>query len=60
MEQIQGVGNQSVLFIGEGLFMYFEERDVKDVFIEMADCFPGAEVLFEINGPIFGWQEQTS
>ena len=60
MEQIRGVGNQPVLFIGEGLFMYFEERDVKDVFIEMADHFPGAELLFEINGPIFGWQEQTS
>ncbi len=60
MEQIRGVGNQPVLFIGEGLFMYFEERDVKDVFIEMADHFPGAELLFEINGPIFGWQEQIS
>ena len=60
MEQIRGVGNQPVLFIGEGLFMYFEERGVKDVFIEMADHFPGAELLFEINGPIFGWQEQIS
>ena len=52
MEQIQGAGNQPVLFLGEGLFMYFEEQEVKNVFIEMADHFPGAELLFEINGPV--------
>ena len=52
MEQIKREGNQPVLFIGEGLFMYFGEREVKNVFIEMADHFPGAELLFEINGPV--------
>jgi len=52
MEQIKIKENQPVLFIGEGLFMYFEEREVKNIFIEMATHFPGAEVIFEINGPI--------
>jgi O-methyltransferase involved in polyketide biosynthesis len=52
MEQIQGEGNQSILFIGEGLFMYFEEQEVENIFVEMTDHFPGAEVLFEINGPV--------
>jgi len=52
MEQIWIKENQPVLFIGEGLFMYFEEREVKSVFIEMAARFPGAEVIFEINGPV--------
>jgi O-methyltransferase involved in polyketide biosynthesis len=52
MEQIQGEGNQPILFIGEGLFMYFEEQEVKNIFVEMTNHFPGAEVLFEINGPV--------
>ena len=52
MEQIPGAGDQPVLFIGEGLFMYFEGGEVESIFVEMADHFPGAELLFEINGPI--------
>ncbi len=52
MEQIQGEGNQPILFIGEGLFMYFEEQEVENIFVEMTDHFLGAEVLFEINGPV--------
>jgi len=52
MEQIQIKENQPVLFIGEGLFMYFEEQEVKNIFIAMADHFPDAELIFEINGPV--------
>ncbi len=52
MEQIKIKGNQPVLFIGEGLFMYFEEQEVKNIFIEMADHCPDAELIFEINGPV--------
>jgi len=52
MEQIQRAGRKPVLFIGEGLFMYFEGQEVENIFIEIADHFPGAEVLFEINGPV--------
>ena len=52
MGQIQRAGNQPILFIGEGLFMYFEGQEVENIFVEMADHFPGAELLFEINGPV--------
>jgi len=51
VEQIQGPG-KPVLFIGEGLFMYFEAQEVKSIFIELASRFPQAELLFEVNGPI--------
>jgi len=52
MDQIKRKGGKPVLFIGKGLFMYFEEREVKNLFVEMATRFPGAEMIFEINGPI--------
>jgi O-methyltransferase involved in polyketide biosynthesis len=51
MEQIPRNENQPLLLIGEGLFMYFEEPEVKRIFVELATRFPGAEMLFEILGP---------
>ena len=52
MEQIKEKEKQPFLFIGEGLFMYFEGQEVENIFVEMADHFPGAELLLEINGPV--------
>jgi O-methyltransferase involved in polyketide biosynthesis len=52
MARIPRGENQPLLFIGEGLFMYFDEVIVKCIFIELAYRFPGAELLFEMLGPI--------
>jgi len=52
MEQIQKGDSQPLLFIGEGLFMYFEEPEVKRIFVELATRFPGADLLFEALAPM--------
>lgn len=52
MDQIPRGENQPLLFIGEGLFMYFDEATVKRIFVELARRFPGAELLFEMLGPM--------
>lgn len=36
------------LFIIEGVLMYFSERDVKQVFTNLAERFEGSEILFDI------------
>jgi methyltransferase (TIGR00027 family) len=41
-----------VLFIAEGLFMYFEEAEVKSLLNRIANRFPGADMLFEMLAPI--------
>jgi O-methyltransferase involved in polyketide biosynthesis len=47
LDEVSGTA-RPVLIIAEGLFMYFEEKDVRRVFDHLADRFPGAEMLFEM------------
>jgi O-methyltransferase involved in polyketide biosynthesis len=42
---------KAVLFIAEGLFMYFTEEELKPLFKQLVDRFPGAEMLLEAMGP---------
>lgn len=51
MDDIQADG-KPLLFIAEGLFMYFEEKDLKTLFDTVAKRFPGAEILFESVAPM--------
>lgn len=37
-----------VIFIAAGVFVYFEEGQIKKLLLELADNFPGADVIFEI------------
>ena len=39
---------RDVIIILEGILMYFTERQVKELFDLLADCFPGATVLAEL------------
>jgi len=41
----------SILFVAEGLFMYFKEDDLKLLFSRLIQHFPGAEILLETLGP---------
>ncbi|MFY2556549.1 class I SAM-dependent methyltransferase [Corallococcus terminator] len=36
-----------VFIIAQGLFMYFEEAEVRRLLVDIADRFPGAELLFD-------------
>lgn len=38
---------EAVVFIAEGLFMYFTEVQVKELFIKLQKAFPCIEMLFE-------------
>ncbi len=43
--------NQATLFVAEGLFMYFEENEIKQILKKIKDNFPESEVLFEAMSP---------
>jgi O-methyltransferase involved in polyketide biosynthesis len=43
--------NRPVLLIAEGLFMYFEEKELKKLMCKLVERFPGAEMLVEVMGP---------
>ena len=41
-----------VLFFAAGVLYYFEENQVKDFIIRLADKFPNSEILFDVASPI--------
>ena len=40
------------LFLVEGVFMYFEEAQVKSLVLKLRDRFPGAELVFDALSPL--------
>ena len=42
------VNGRPVLFIAEGLLMYFTEQEVKELFVNIQDRFPGSLLLIEL------------
>jgi methyltransferase (TIGR00027 family) len=49
-QALQNSNSQRVLFIAEGLFMYFTEQEVKQVILEIKNHFPGSEIIMEVLG----------
>jgi O-methyltransferase involved in polyketide biosynthesis len=42
----------NILFIANGIFYYFEENQVRDLFIKIACSYPGSEILFDVASPL--------
>jgi len=43
--------SENVLFIAAGVFYYFEESEVKEFLIRLADRYPGSEIIFDASSP---------
>ncbi len=43
--------DKPILFIAEGLFMYFTEAEVQSIFTNIKKHFPGSEMIFEAMSP---------
>jgi O-methyltransferase involved in polyketide biosynthesis len=43
------------LFLAEGVFMYFQEAQVKSLALTLRDHFPGAELVFDCYSPTHVW-----
>jgi len=41
----------NTLFIAAGVLYYFDEAQIKRLFLEMADRFPGSEIIFDASSP---------
>jgi len=44
--------HDNVLFVAAGVFYFFEEYQVKEFFIKVADLFPGCEIIFDATSSI--------
>lgn len=52
LETVAAHGQPPFLFLAEGVFMYFEEAQVKSLVLRLRDRFPGAELVFDAYSPI--------
>lgn len=48
---------RSFLFIAEGVLPYFEEAQVKSLFIKLRDHFPGSELVCDAHTPFVIWAD---
>lgn len=50
-DKINATG-RPVIFLAEGLFMYFDEKELRPFFRELVTRFPKSEMLFEMLAPV--------
>ena len=53
MDQVARIGTRPILFMAEGLFMYLDEKKVKDLILKLQSRFPGAELVSEVVTELF-------
>jgi len=44
--------DSAFLFVAEGLFIYFDESEVRSLILSLSDNFPGAEILLDATSPM--------
>ncbi len=44
------------LFLAEGVFVYFEEAQVKSLVLTLLNRFPGSEMVFDVFSPFGVWE----
>ncbi len=55
MDAVSVPQRRTFLFLAEGVFMYFEEAQVKALVLTLRDRFPGAELVFDAFSPFMRW-----
>jgi O-methyltransferase involved in polyketide biosynthesis len=52
LERLDGVDPSRLLFVAEGVLIYFSQKEAIALLARLAERFPGAEVVFDTVGPI--------
>ena len=55
LEEVSQYKPRPSMFLAEGVFPYFEESDVKALFLKLRDHFPGCEVVCDAHTPFVIW-----
>jgi O-methyltransferase involved in polyketide biosynthesis len=57
MEVVSRFKPRPFLFVAEGVFPYFEEAQVKSLFLKLRDHFPGSELVCDAHTPFVIWAD---
>ena len=55
LELLSTYRQRPFLFLAEGVFQYFEESQIKSLFLTLRDRFPGAELVCDAFSPYIVW-----
>jgi O-methyltransferase involved in polyketide biosynthesis len=55
MDRVHSQPKRAYLFLAEGVFMFFEQAQVKWLVLELMHRFPGAELAFDAFSPFYVW-----
>jgi O-methyltransferase involved in polyketide biosynthesis len=56
LDTVSAYGPHPLLFLAEGVFMYFEAAQVKSLVLTLRDRFLGAELVFDAFSPLHLWR----
>lgn len=54
---LEGFKQRPLLFAGEGVLPYFDETQVRDLFLRLGNHFPGCEVVCDAHNPFVIWAD---
>jgi len=57
IEEVSGLKPRPFMFIAEGVLPYFEEAQVKALFLKLGEHFPGCELVCEAQTPFGMWAD---
>ena len=57
LEEVARCQPRALLFIAEGVLPYFEEAQVKELFLRLRDRFPGCELVSDVHTPFVVWAD---
>jgi O-methyltransferase involved in polyketide biosynthesis len=55
MEKVGEEGTRPVLLVAEGVFYFFDESDLRELFARLARAFPGGGLIFDAQSPWYLW-----
>ena len=57
LEEVSRFRPRPFMFLAEGVFPYFEEAQVRSLFVKLGDRFPGAELVCDAHTPFVIWTD---
>ncbi len=57
MEEVSRFRPRPFMFLAEGVFPYFEESQIKSLFLKLRDQFPGCQVVCDAHTPFVIWAD---
>ena len=57
LQEVGQLKPRPFMFIAEGVFPYFEEAEVKSLFLKLREHFPGAELVCDAHTPFVIWTD---